>query len=240
MASQLLLLSTSTVHGSGYLDYCADHVADFLGSVPQILFIPYARPSGISHADYTRHARQRFADLGLELTGIDAAEDSRAAVRQATALFIGGGNTFLLLRELYATGLPELIRQRVTAGMPYMGASAGSNVAGLTIGTTNDMPVVFPPSLDALGLVPFNINPHYIDPDPKTTHRGETRETRINEFHVFNGQPVVALREGAWLRVRDDAVRLEGSGGARLFRPGLAPVELMTGARLESLVAKDQ
>jgi dipeptidase E len=240
MASQLLLLSTSTVHGSGYLDYCADQVAEFLGSVRQVLFIPYARPSGISHADYTRRAQERFAAMGLELTGIEAAADARAAVRQADALFVGGGNTFLLLRELYATGLPELIRQRVMAGMFYMGASAGSNVAGLTIGTTNDMPVVFPPSLDALGLVPFNINPHYIDPDPKTTHRGETRDTRINEFHVFNEQPVVALREGAWLRVGDGSVRLEGSGGARLFRPGVDSVELAPGASLNPLVGTGQ
>lgn len=240
MSSQLLLLSTSTVHGSGYLDYCADHVAGFFESVTQVLFVPYARPSGISHADYTNRARERFAGMGLQVTGIDSADDPRAAVREATALFIGGGNTFLLLRELYATGLPGLIRERVMSGMPYMGASAGSNVAGLTIGTTNDMPVVFPPSLDGLGLVPFNINPHYVDPDPNTTHRGETRETRINEFHVFNDQPVVALREGAWLRVRDNSVRLEGSSGARLFRPGLAPVELTPGTSLDSSVAKDR
>ncbi|UCG86356.1 MAG: dipeptidase PepE [Gemmatimonadota bacterium] len=240
MFNRLLLLSTSTVHGSGYLDYCADHVAAFLQSIPQVLFIPYARPSGISHAEYTKKTRERFALIGVELTGIDTAADARSAVRDAAALFIGGGNTFLLLKDLYAAGLPGVIRQRVAAGMPYVGSSAGSNVAGLTIGTTNDMPIVFPPSFDALGLVPFNINPHYVDPDPESTHKGETRETRINEFHTLNRQPVVALREGAWLRVDADTIRLEGTSGARLFRQGVAPAEFETGARLDFLLEERQ
>lgn len=236
MISRLLLLSTSTVHGSGYLDYCADDVAEFLSPVPRVLFIPYARPSGISHAKYTRRTREQFTTMGLELVGIEAAADPRAAITEAAAVFVGGGNTFLLLRDLYATGLPDLIRQRVADGMPYMGASAGSNVAGLTIGTTNDMPIVFPPSFDALGLVPFNINPHYVDPDPQSTHKGETRETRIKEFHVFNSQPVVALREGAWLRIEAAAVHLEGMAGARLFRRDMPPAELEPGARLDYLL----
>jgi dipeptidase E len=174
--------------------------------------------------------------MGLELTGIDQAADARSAVREAAALFIGGGNTFLLLRELYTAGLLEIIRQRVADGMPYMGASAGSNVAGLTIGTTNDMPIVMPPSLDSLGLVPFNINPHYVDPDPESTHKGETRETRINEFHVLNRQAVIGLREGAWLRAEADTVRLEGATGARLFRQGVAPAEFEPNSRLDFLL----
>jgi len=236
MSSRLLLLSTSTVHGSGYLDYCADDVADFLKPVPHVLFIPYARPSGISHAEYTKRARERFGTMGVELTGIDQAADARSAVREAAALFIGGGNTFLLLRELYTAGLLEIIRQRVAGGMPYMGASAGSNVAGLTIGTTNDMPIVWPPSSDALGLVPFNINPHYVDPDPESTHMGETRETRIKEFHLVNRQPVIGLREGAWLRIEADAVHLEGAAGARLFRQGISPADFEFDSRLDFLL----
>ena len=236
MAKRLLLISTSTVHGSGYLDYCADDLAKFLSNDTQVLFIPYARPSGISHAEYTELARERFARMGLELVGVNETSRPLEAIQNSQSLFIGGGNTFLLLRDLYTAGLLDTIRQRVAAGMPYVGTSAGSNLAGLTIGTTNDMPIVLPPSIDALGLVPFNINPHYLDPDPDSTHKGETRETRINEFHVINEQPVVGLREGAWLHVNDGLVQLSGDNGARLFRQGLRPEEYRPGSRLDFLL----
>lgn len=237
MTRRLLLISTSTVHGSGYLEYCTDEIASFLHGRDSILFIPFARPSGLTHDEYSEKAREHFAKLGVHLNGIHEFDDAPRAVREAKALFIGGGNTFVLLRQLYDGGLVAEIRERVAAGMPYMGTSAGSNVAGLSIGTTNDMPIAYPPSFDALGLVRFNINPHYLDPDPSSTHMGETRETRVREFHVFNPQPVVGLREGAWLRITGDEVLLQGSTGARVFRAGLPPEEHESGARLDSLTA---
>jgi len=236
MCNRLLLISTSTVHGSGYLDYCADSVTEFLDKVDTVLFVPYARPSGISHSKYTELAGDRFAEMGLKLAGIQDWTDPQAAIQDAQSLFVGGGNTFLLLRDLYRADLLDVARKRVAEGMPYIGTSAGSNVAGLTIGTTNDMPIVYPPSFDALGLVPFNLNPHYLDPDPMSTHRGETRETRINEFHTLNDQLVVGLREGAWLKVEGSSVILEGSKGARVFRQGLEPEEFEPGASLSFLL----
>ena len=236
MQRSLLLISTSTVHGSGYLEYCAEDIKSFLETRREILFVPFARPSGMSHGEYTDKARERFAMLDIELRGIHDSNDPVVAIREAAAIFIGGGNTFLLLQQLYLTGIIEEIRERVAAGMPYIGTSAGSNVAGSSIGTTNDMPIAYPPSFDALGLVPFNINPHYLDADPKSKHMGETRETRIKEFHVFNRQPVVGLREGAWLRVTGNDVLLQGSSGARVFRAGLPAEEHEAGARLDSLM----
>jgi dipeptidase E len=237
MMLNLLLISTSTVHGSGYLDYCANDIVSFLDGTPSLIFVPYARPSGITHDEYTAKARERFGLMGIELIGIHEFDDPLAALRDAEALFIGGGNTFVLLRQLYETGLVNTIRERAMEGMPYIGTSAGSNVAGPSIGTTNDMPIVFAPKLDALALVPFNINPHYLDPAATSTHKGETRETRIKEFHVFNSQPVVGLREGAWLRISGDQVRLEGSTGARLFRSSMTPEEFEPGALLDFLIS---
>jgi dipeptidase E len=237
MARQLLLISTSTVHGSGYLDYCASEISAFLPDSARVLFVPYARPSGLTHDEYTSRASEKFAKIGLELAGIHAAPDPVAAVHSAGALFVGGGNTFVLLNQLYSNNLMEVIRERVADGLPYVGTSAGSNVAGATISTTNDMPIVYPPSFDALGLVPFNLNPHYLDPDPHSTHRGETRETRIKEFHLFNAQPVVGLREGAMLHVAGNNVRLKGSVGARLLRRDAAPEEFVPGAQLDFLLA---
>jgi len=237
MPKKLLLISTSTVHGSGYLDYCSADILSFLDGRNPVLFVPYARPSGMSHDAYTAMAREKFEAIGLDLTGIHETPDPNAAVESAEALFIGGGNTFLLLRELYRVGVVDAIRARVRAGIPYIGTSAGSNVAGLTIGTTNDMPIVYPPSFDALSLVPFNINPHYLDPDPNSTHKGETRETRIKEFHVIHDQPVVGLREGAMLHVTDSSVKLQGSNGARLFLSRDEPAEFVTGDEMGFLLS---
>jgi dipeptidase E len=236
MGVRLLLLSTSKVHGSGYLGYCDEEIRAFLEGIERLLFVPFARPSGMSHDDYTNVARDRFAALGISVTGLHEAADAPRLVWEAEAIFIGGGNTFVLLNELYATGALEAIRRRALDGVPYMGASAGSNVAGPTIGTTNDMPIVYPPSFDALGLVPFNINPHYIDPQPGSKHMGESRETRIGEFHSFNAQPVVGIREGAILHLESGSLRLEGSAGGRLFRPGADPAELESGADLSYLI----
>jgi len=169
-ARRILLLSTSTVHGSGFLEYCLQEIADHFQGCGSILFVPYASPGGMSYDDYTDLVARRFATIDLNVEGIHSRPDPGLAVREADGLFIGGGNTFLLLRELYRLDLLGPIASSVDEGTPYMGSSAGSNVAGLTIGTTNDMPIVHPPSFDALGLVPFNLNPHYLDPDPGSTH----------------------------------------------------------------------
>jgi dipeptidase E len=233
---RILLLSTSTVHGSGFLEYCRPTITGHFGGGGRILFIPFASPGGLPHAEYADLVSRALKPAGLEVESIHAAPDPIRAVRDADALFIGGGNTFLLLRDLYAYDLLGPIRQRVESGMPYMGSSAGSNVAGLTIGTTNDMPIVHPPAFEALALVPFNLNPHYLDPDPGSTHMGETRETRIREFHVQNPQPVIGLREGAWLEVADGRMTLGGNRGARLFRRGEAAEELVAGSDLSALV----
>lgn len=234
---RILLFSTSTVHGTGYMEYAVPYVDAFLGDTREILFVPYARPSGITHERYTELFRQRMEGAGYAVTGIHEVDDPVAALHNTGSVFVGGGNTFVLLDALHDRGLIEPVRERVAGGMPYMGSSAGSNVAGLTLGTTNDMPIVQPPSFEAFALVPLNINPHYIDPDPDSTHMGETRETRINEFHQFNRQPVVALREGAMLRVEGDEAVVDGQRGGRLFRAGQDPVELVSGDRLDELVA---
>lgn len=234
MARRLLLVSTSTTHGTGYLDHCAEQIQELLGGLGRVLFVPYAL---FNHDGYTAKARERYGRMGYELTSIHEVEDPVAAVRAAEALFIGGGNTFRLLARLYEKGLLEPIRERVAAGMPYVGTSAGSNVACVTIRTTNDMPIVEPPSFDALNLVPFNINPHYLDPDPGSTHMGETREERILQFLEENDKTVVGLREGAMLRIEDASARLLGSTGARIFRRGHPPREVGSGEDLDFLLS---
>lgn len=225
-SKRLLLLSTSTVFGGGYLEYADAEVREFLGSVPRVLFVPFALHD---HAAYAAKVRARFATFGCELQSVHESEDFRKSVAEAEAIFIGGGNTFRLLKALYDFDLLGAIRERVDAGMPYMGSSAGSNVAAPTIRTTNDMPIVEPPSFDALGLVPFQINPHYLDPTPGSTHMGETREERIQQFLEENDTPVIGLREGALLRIENGVTELKGATGGRLFRQGREPVELKSG-----------
>ena len=233
---KILLLSNSTLHGGEYLEWPRPQLAEFLGETREVLFVPYARPSGLSHDEYTEMTRAALAMIGYRALGIHEHPDPIAAVGAAEAVLIGGGNTFVLLRDMHEAGLVEPLRSRIDGGMPYVGSSAGTNVAGMTIGTTNDMPIVYPPTFDGLRLVPFNINPHYLDPDPASKHQGETRETRINEFHVHNRQPVVALREGTLLEIHGDHVELSGEPGGRLFRPGSEPEELEAGARLDALL----
>lgn len=237
MDPKLLLISTSTVHGKGYLEYCQDHVMEFFAGRKNLLFIPYARPGGRTHDQYTEVAAGKFRSMGFEMTGIHEHADPFKAVMETEGIFIGGGNTFVLLNGLYEQGLLKPIRERVMSGIPYMGTSAGSNVAGLTISTTNDMPIAYPPSFAALNLVPFNLNPHYLDPDPNSKHMGETRETRIKEFHVFNQQAVVGIREGSWLDVEGRQVTLGGDLPARLFRAGQDPEEYPAGSDLSFLCA---
>jgi len=229
-AKRVLLISNSTLYGSGYLDHAEAEIRSFLRDVRSVLFVPYAL---YDRDAYASTARDRFERMGFELTSIHTSSNPEAAVDEAEVVFIGGGNTFRLLKALYDFGVLDPIRKRVNRGMPYIGSSAGSNVAGPTIKTTKDMPIVQPPSFDALGLVPFQISPHFLDPDPNSKHMGETQEERILQFLEENGTPVAGLREGAMVRVDDGATILKGSSGARIFRKGLDPVETLPGARLD-------
>jgi dipeptidase E len=228
---RLLLISNSTAYGGGYLDHCATAIESLLRpAVGRVLFVPYAL---FDRDGYAARARARFGALGFALDAVHQhPRGPRAAVEEAEAIFIGGGNTFRLLDALWRHDLIDAIRRRVSEGIPYIGSSAGSNVACVTIKTTNDMPIVQPPRFEALNLVPFNINPHYLDPVPGSTHMGETREERIAQFHEENEPPVVGLREGAWLLVDAGVVTLAGSAGARLFRRGQPPTEFAPGSRL--------
>ena len=222
---RILLASTSTVYGGTYLSYLQDELIDFFTGIDEILFVPYARPSGITHDEYTQIAQQFFNRVGKRVVGLHTFADAKKAIRQAKAIFTGGGNTFVLVNRLYGLEVMDVLREAVENGTLYMGTSAGSNIAGQTMQTTNDMPILYPPSFKTLGLVPFNINPHYLDPDPQSKHKGETRETRIKEFHVFNDTPVIGLREGSWLRVEDEKVSLKGDLTARIFLKGQEPYE---------------
>lgn len=227
---RLLLISTSTVHGTAYLEHAFEELRDFLGDASRVLFLPYALKD---HDAYTARVRSTFEWIGYRVDSLHEAPSPADALARAEAVFTGGGNTFRLLDTLYQLDVMHLLSRRAGEGMPYSGASAGSNLACPTIRTTNDMPIVEPPTLDALGLVSFQINPHYVDPDPGSTHMGETRETRIREFHEENATPVIGLREGAMLRVDGDSVLLKGIAGARIFRRGQEPLEVLPGARLE-------
>lgn len=236
MIRNLLLISNSTLHGSGYLDHCEDEIRKFLKKNSNILFIPYARPSGISHTEYTKIAYNRFKKMDFELTGIQTYKNPKKAIIKAEAIFIGGGNTFVLLNDLYKKNILKIIRKKVSEGMQYIGTSAGSNVACKSIKTTNDMPIIYPPSFKALNLVPFNINPHYIDPQPESKHMGETRETRIKEFHFYNKEYVVGLREGAMLNINNDKITLKGTTGAKVFKKGVETKEYKPGDTLNFLL----
>jgi len=229
---RVLLISNSTLYGSGYLDHAESEIRDFLGKISEILFIPFAL---YDRDAYAATAQERFERIGYGLQSIHTTDNAQQAVNDAEGIFIGGGNTFRLLNDLYAADVLQPIRQRVAEGMPYIGSSAGSNVAGPTIKTTKDMPIVQPPSFDALGLVPFQISPHFLDPDPNSTHMGETQEERILQFLEENDTPVAGLREGAMVRAENGAHTLKGSSGARIFRKGYAPVETKPGDKLDHL-----
>ncbi|GAA4886328.1 dipeptidase PepE [Flaviramulus aquimarinus] len=231
----IIIASTSTIHGSGYLDYIKADLEVFFEKVSTILFIPYARPSGISHDDYTEIARLAFSKINKKVIGLHTFENPIKAIEEAEAIFVGGGNTFVLINQLHKHHLIVPLKETVLNGTPYLGTSAGSNICGLNIKTTNDMPIVYPSSFSALALVPFNINPHYLDPDTKSKHKGETRETRIKEFHNFNNQPVIGLREGSWLHVKGDSIVLRGDLTARIFEYNKTPYEVESATELKHL-----
>lgn len=226
----LILASTSTVFGGSYLDYLLPELNTHFEKAERLVFIPFARPGGISHDLYTEKAKEAFDKLDIEVVGLHEFDNPKVALEEAEAVFTGGGNTFLLVDQLYKFDLFATLRKRIFEGLPYLGTSAGTNIAGVSMQTTNDMPIIYPPSFKTIGAVPFNINPHYLDPLTGSQHMGETRETRIAEFHQFNTIPVVGLREGSWIAVKDKTNTLKGDFSARIFEAGKAPYELETGS----------
>lgn len=228
----LLIASTSTVFGGEYLDYLSVEIAEFFKNSEEIIFIPFARPGGISHDEYTEKASKAFQKIGKKLIGLHSFENPVEAIKNAKGVFTGGGNTFVLVNALYHFELMQPLREAIFSGMPYMGTSAGSNICGVSMQTTNDMPIVYPPSFKTLGVIPFNLNPHYLDPDPKSRHMGETRETRIAEFHTQHSIPVLGLREGSWLRVNGANIVLNGVPTARIFAQEKEPYEVESGTSL--------
>lgn len=228
----VLLASTSTLFGGNYLEYLTEEIKELYKGIDEILFIPFARPSGISHEDYTAKASEFFAKINIKVRGLHEFEQMPEAINEVKAYFTGGGNTFLLVKTLHEENLMHFLKDNVESGKPYLGTSAGSNIGGLNMKTTNDMPIVYPPSFDCMGLVPFNLNPHYLDPDPTLKHNGETRETRIKEFLTQNETKVVGLREGNWIRRIGDKITVEGENSTRIFENGKDPYEIEPGTDL--------
>ena len=223
---RLLLISSSNVHGYGYLDQPEPFIREFLGDRKVVAFVPFAAHD---HAAYTAKIAERLGRMCFDVVPL-------AELDRADAIFVGGGNTFRLLKTLYERNLLAEIRRRVQSGLSYLGSSAGSVITSPTIGTTNDMPIVQPPSFGALAFVPFQLNCHYLDLNPSSTHKGETREERLREFHEENPTAVVGLREGTCLRVDDDRATLVGDRPARIFRRGETPFEVDSGTRIDQVV----
>lgn len=228
----IILASTSTLFGGEYLEYLREELIQLYAGIDEIIFVPFARPGGISHDEYTAKARSFFETININVKGLHEFEDKKEALNQAKGFFTGGGNTFLLVKTLHEEGLMSVLKENVTNGKPYLGCSAGSNIGGQNMKTTNDMPIVYPPSFDCMGLVPFNLNPHYLDPNPDLKHNGETRETRIMEFLTQNDTKVVGLREGNWIRRINDRITVEGSELTRIFEKGKEPYEIEAGSLL--------
>ena len=218
-----IIASTSTIHGSSYLEYLKSALSTHFADIDEVLFIPYARPSGLTYDEYTVKAQAGLKPLGKTVKGIHEFENPQQAIEKAQAIFVGGGNTFLLVKTLQDQNLMSVLKETIISGTPYLGTSAGSNICGLTMQTTNDMPIVMPESFKTLGILPFNINAHYIEPDEKSTHKGETRRTRIKEFQVFNNVNVIGLKEGSWLEVRRENIQLKGDLDAVWFEPNKKP-----------------
>ena len=219
---KLLLISNSVCHGRPYLDHCAAAIRRFLGGATTITFVPYAAKDWDG---YARQVRGALAGFGLNVESIHHTGSWPHTLPDNPAIFVGGGNTFRLLKTLQDGGLPDQIRRKVLDGMLYMGSSAGANLACPTIKTTNDMPIVQPVDFNALGLVGFQINPHYIDADADSKHMGETREKRIAEFHEESALTVIGLRESSWIVVDQGRATLHGEAGAKIFVKGKDPTE---------------
>lgn len=233
MKKNLIIASTSTLYEDTYLAYLLPELEKHFAHTDQVLFIPYARPSGISHDEYTKIVSIAFKKINKEVIGLHTYKDAPQAIDVAKGIFTGGGNTFVLVNQLYKQRVMAPLRAALLSGTPYLGTSAGSNICGLTMQTTNDMPISYPPSFKTLGVVPFNINPHYLDPQKGLKHMGETRETRIKEYHTHNTVPVVGLREGSWIHVQGASCLLQGTPTARIFLQDQAPYELPSGNLLD-------
>jgi dipeptidase E len=232
----VILASTSTLFGGNYLEYLKDELITLFAGIDEIIFIPFARPGGISHEEYTAKASDFFSQLNISVKGLHEFNNPIEAIHTAKGFFTGGGNTFLLAKTLHELGLMKHLSETIKQGKAYLGCSAGSNIAGMNMKTTNDMPIVYPPSFDCMQLVPFNLNPHYLDPNPELKHNGETRETRIMEFLTQNNIKVVGLREGNWIRILGDEITTQGSEYTRIFEVGKAPHELPPGSSLLELI----
>ena len=232
---KMLLASTSIIYGQKYLEYLLEDIKILFSGCEKIIFIPYAQPSGISHIEYTNKAKKVFESLNLNI--LDYTKDNiKEQLEICDGIFTGGGNTFLLLNKLYEFNLIEDLRYKINSGIPYLGTSAGTNICGLSIGTTNDMPIIHVKSFEALGIIDLNINPHYIDQIEGIEHMGESRETRINEFHNLNDQLVVGLREGSSLSVMGNDIILTGTKKAVIFKKGNKLFEIETGFNLKNLI----
>lgn len=228
----IILASTSTLFGGAYLEYLKEELINLYRGIDEIIFIPFARPGGISHDDYTEKAKFFFETINIKVKGLHEFDNKTEAINEAKGYFTGGGNTFLLVKNLHEENLMKILKQNIESGKPYLGCSAGSNIGGQNMKTTNDMPIVYPPSFDCMGLVPFNINPHYLDPNPELRHNGETRETRIKEFLTQNDMKVVGLREGNWIRRINDTITVEGNELTRIFEKDKEPYEIESGSQL--------
>ncbi len=234
---KLLLISNSTNAGEAYLGWPRNDIKNFLNTnkVSRVLFVPYAGVS-VTYDDYTNKVADVFKELGVEIYGIHNEIDPVKAVKEAEAIAVGGGNTFHLLYMLHKLKLVDAIRDQALKGVPYMGWSAGSNVACPSLKTTNDMPIIEPASFDCAALVPFQINPHYLDAHPDG-HGGETREQRIEEFLKVNQQIyVVGLREATLLLVEGDKISLIGKRPMRVFKYGEEPKEIQVGENIDFLL----
>jgi dipeptidase E len=232
---KMLLASTSTIFGQKYLEYLHNEIKNIFLGCKNILFIPYARPSGISHLEYTIKVKTVFSMLGLNIIDYTN-ENIRSNLEKCDGIFTGGGNTFLLLSKLYEFNLIDILKNKINLGTPYLGTSAGSNICGLSIGTTNDMPIIEVESFKALGVLNFNINPHYIDKVDGIEHMGESRETRINEFHKFNDQFVIGLREGSYLQVQGSDIYLKGLKHAIIFKKENEKFEIENGFNIKNII----
>lgn len=223
---KLLIASSSTIYGSDFLEYLLPNLTSFFKGVSTLLFIPYARPSGISYDEYTLKVSRFFNSIQIDVIGIHEFDDPKEALINAEAIFTGGGNTFELVNQLHKQNLFSVLYQVLTSGTPYLGTSAGSNICGISMMNTNDMPIVYPPSFQTLGIIPFNINAHYLEPIKDSIHMGETRETRIKEFHFFNTTSVLGLREGSWLEVDDHLIILKGKSAGKWFKKDKTPIDI--------------
>jgi len=231
---QMLLLSNSVSFGGDFLGYCKDEISIFLKDVDELLFVPYAKRD---YDSYVERASPFFDQIGIKLKPIHK-HNPIDAINKAKAIYIPGGNTFRLLNELYKEAILKLLKLRIGAGVKYIGSSAGSIIACPTIRTTNDMPIVEPPSFNALNLIPFQLNCHYLDKDPNFPHNGESREMRIQEYHEESDTPVLGLREDSWLHCSGEEIVLKGKNNAVLFKKGEKRKEILIGKNIEKYFDK--